>query len=128
MTARQLELINTGVLPGDIPLSSAVKVGDLVYVSGNLGNRHGKLELVEGGVAAETRQALQNMGAILEAAGSAVDRVVKVNAYIVDMAEFGPFNDAYREFFGDHKPARATVAVKQLGLDARVEIECVALA
>ena len=128
MTARQLELVNTGVLPGDIPLSSAVKVGDLVYVSGNLGNRHGKLELVEGGVAAETRQALQNMGAILEAAGSAVDRVVKVNAYIVDMAEFGAFNDAYRAFFGDHKPARATVAVKQLALEARIEIECVALA
>ncbi len=128
MTARQLELVNTGVLPGDIPLSSAVKVGDLVYVSGNLGNRHGELELVEGGMAAEARQALQNMGAILEAAGSAVDRVVKVNAYIVDMAEFGAFNDAYRAFFGDHKPARATVAVKQLGLEARIEIECVALA
>ena len=80
MAARQLELIDTGVLGADIPLSSAVKVGDLVYVSGNLGNLHGTLELVEGGIEPETRQALENMGAILEAAGSAVDRVVKVNA------------------------------------------------
>jgi reactive intermediate/imine deaminase len=128
MTARQVETIETYVLPGELPLSSACKVGDLVYVSGNLGNRHGTLELVEGGTGPETGQALQNMKTILEAAGSAVDRVVKVNAYIVDMADFADFNEEYRAFFGSHKPARATVAVKQLGLDARVEIECVALA
>ncbi len=116
------------MLGDDIPVPAAAKVGDLVYVSGNIGNRHGKLELVEGGIAAETRQALQHMRAALEAAGSAVDRVIKCNIYIVDMAEFGALNEAYLEFFGAHRPARATVAVKELGLGARVEIECVALA
>jgi reactive intermediate/imine deaminase len=128
MTTKEIEIIETGVLGDDIPVPAAAKVGDLVYVSGNIGNRHGKLELVEGGIAAETRQALQHMGAALEASGSSVDRVIKCNIYIVDMAEFGALNEAYLEFFGAHRPARATVAVKELGLGGRVEIECVALA
>ena len=128
MAASEIEIIETGVLGPDVPVSAAAKVGDLVYVSGNLGNRHGTLELVEGGIAAETRQALQNMQTALAAAGSALDRVVKVNIYIFDMAEFGALNEVYLEVFGDHRPARATVAVKELGLGARVEIECVAAA
>ncbi len=89
---------------------------------------YGKLELVEGGIAAETQQALQHMREALEAAGSSIDRVVKCNIYLVDMAEFGEMNDVYGEFFGSHRPTRATVAVKELGLGGRVEIECVALA
>ena len=128
MTAKEIEIIETGVLGPDVPVSAAAKVGDLVYVSGNIGNRHGTLELVEGGIATETRQALQHMQAALEAAGSALDRVIKVNIYIVDMAEFGALNEVYLEVFGTHRPARATVAVKELALGARVEIECVALA
>jgi reactive intermediate/imine deaminase len=128
MTAKELEIIETGVLGDDIPVPAAVRVGDMVYVSGCIGNRHGLLELVEGGIAAETRQALQHMGAALEASGSSVGRVIKCNIYIVDMAEFGALNEAYLEFFGAHRPARATVAVKELGLGGRVEIECVALA
>ena len=128
MTARDIEIIETGVLGPGVPVSAAAKVGDLVYVSGNLGNRHGTLELVEGGMAAETRQALEHMRVALEAAGSAVDRVIKVNIYIVDMAEFAALNEVYLEVFGDHRPARATVAVKELALGARVEIECVAAA
>ncbi len=126
MSAREVEIIETGVLGPDVPVSAAAKVGDLVYVSGNIGNRHGTLELVEGGIAAETRQALQHMGAALEASGSAVERVIKCNIYIVDMAEFGALNEVYLEVFGAHRPARATV--KELALGARVEIECVALA
>jgi len=128
MNARRVEIIETGVLGPGVPVSAAAKVGDLVYVSGNIGNRHGTLELVEGGIAAETRQALEHMRVALEAAGSAVDRVIKCNIYIVDMAEFAALNEVYLEVFGDHRPARATVAVKELALGARVEIECVALA
>lgn len=128
MSAKEIELIETGVFGPDVPLSAAAKVGDLVYVSGNLGNRHGTLELVEGGIAAETRQALTHMQETLEAAGSALDRVLKVNIYIVDMAEFAALNEAYLEVFAEHRPARATVAVKELALGARVEIECVAAA
>ena len=92
MAAREIEIIETGLLGPDVPVSAAVKVGDLVYVSGNLGNRHGTLELVEGGIAAETRQALEHMRVALEGAGSALDQVVKVNIYIVDMAEIGALN------------------------------------
>ena len=128
MAAGDIEIIDTGVLGSDVPVSAAARFGDLIYVSGNLGNRHGRLELIEGGIGPETRQALANMRAALEAAGSAVERVIKVNIYIVDMAEFAVLNEAYLEFFGAHRPARATVAVKELALGARVEIECVAAA
>ena len=95
MGAKDIEIIETGVLGPDVPVSAAARFGDLIYVSGNLGNRHGTLELVEGGIGPETRQALANMRAALEAAGSAVDRVIKVNIYIVDMAEFATLNEVY---------------------------------
>ena len=128
MSRKEMELFNTGVLGEEISISNAVKVGDFVFVGGRIGNVHGKLELVGGGIAAETQQALQHMREALEAAGSSIDRVVKCNIYLVDMAEFGEFNDVYGEFFGSHRPTRATVAVKELGLGGRVEIECIALA
>ncbi|MCH7776577.1 MAG: RidA family protein [Gemmatimonadetes bacterium] len=128
MAGIEMELFSTGVLGNDIPMSNAVKAGDFVFVGGNIGNVHGKLELVEGGIAAETQQALHHMREALEAAGSSIDRVIKCNIYLVDMAEFGELNDVYGKFFGSHRPTRATVAVKELGLGGRVEIECVALA
>ena len=128
MAEKEMAFFNTGVLGPEIPVSNAVKVGDLVFVGGSIGNVHGEFELVEGGVAAETEQALQHMRAALEAAGSSIDRVAKCNIYLVDMAEFGEFNEVYGKFFGSHRPTRATVAVKELGLGGRVEIECVALA
>ena len=128
MAGNEMELFNTGVLGEEIPLSSAVKAGDFVFVGGSIGNVFAKFELVEGGIAAETRQALQHMRAALEAAGSSLDRVIKCNIYLVDMAEFGEFNEVYGTVFGSHRPTRATVAVKELGLGGRVEIECVALA
>ena len=128
MAGKEMELFNTGVFGEEIPASNAVKVGDFVFVGGSIGNVHGKFELVEGGIAAETQQALQHMRDALEAAGSSIDRVVKCNIYLVDMDEFWEFNEAYGKVFGSHKPTRATIAVKELGLGGRVEIECVALA
>ena len=128
MAGMEMELFSTGVLGKEIPVSNAVKAGDFVFVGGSIGNVHGEFELVEGGVAVETRQALQHMRDALEAAGSSIDRVIKCNIYLVDMTEFGEFNDVYGEFFGSHRPTRATVAVKELGLGGRVEIECIALA
>ncbi len=128
MTAKELKIFDTGVLGEEIPVSAAVKAGMFVFVGGSIGNVFGKLELVEGGIAAETRQALQNMQVALEAAGSSIEQVIKCNIYLVDMAEFGEFNDVYGKFFRSHKPTRATVAVKELGLGGRVEIECIALA
>ncbi len=128
MVGKEMELIDTGVLGKEIPVCAAVKAGGFVFVGGSIGNVHGKLELVPGGIAAETQQALQHMRDALEAAGSSIDRVIKCNIYIVDMAEFGELNGVYGKFFGSHTPTRATVAVKELGLGGRVEIECVALA
>ena len=128
MAGIEMELFNTGVLGEEIPASNTVKVGDFVFVGGSIGNVHGKFELVGGGIAAETQQALQHMRDALKAAGSSIDRVVKCNIYLVDMAEFGELNEVYGKFFGSHKPARSTVAVKELALGGRVEIECVALA
>lgn len=123
-----MEMFDTGVLGDAIPVSAAVKAGGFIFVGGSIGNLFGKLELAAGGIAAETQQALENMQAALEAAGSSIDRVVKCNIYLVDMVEFDAMNEVYGAFFGAHRPTRATVAVKELGLGGRVEIECVALA
>ena len=128
MTAQALECFTTGVLPAELPFCSAVRVGDLVFVSGNIGNVAGETTLVEGGIAAETRQCLEHMKKGLEAAGSAVDRVVKCTVFLADIADFQAMNEAYAAFFGAHRPARSTVAVNALAVGAQVEIECIALA
>ncbi len=125
--AQELETFTTGVLPESLPFCSAVRVGETVYVSGNIGNPAGELELVEGGVGAETRQALEHMEKALEAAGSSKARVVKCLVFLTDMADFQAMNAAYIAFFDGHKPARSTVAVAGLAIDAKVEIECIAL-
>ncbi len=128
MTAQELETFTTGVLPASLPFCSAVRVGETVYVSGTIGNPAGELSLVEGGVGAETRQALAHMETALHAAGSSKERVIKCLVFLADMADFQAMNQAYGAFFGDHRPARSTVAVAGLAIDARIEIECIALA
>jgi len=128
MTTDKLELFDGHALPGDLAFSAAVKVGDLLFLSGNLGNPPGEVEMVPGGIGAETRQAIGNMRRTLEAHGSGLDRVIKTTVFIVDIDEFADFNAAYVEAFAGHKPTRSTVVVKTLGLGARVEIECIALA
>ncbi len=128
MTVQELETFTTGVLPESLPFCSAVRTGQAVYVSGNIGNRAGALKLVEGGIAAETRQALEHMEKALEAAGSSKERVVKCLVFLADMADFQAMNEAYVAFFGAHRPARSTVAVAGLAIDAKIEIECIALA
>ncbi len=126
--AQELQTFTTGVLPESLPFCSAVRVGETVYVSGNIGNPPGELHLVEGGIGPETAQTLANMEKALVAAGSSKERVVKCLVFLTDMADFQAMNEAYGAFFGGHKPARSTVAVAGLALDARIEIECIALA
>ena len=128
MPGQELQTCTTGVLPESVPFCSAARVGETVYVSGNIGNPAGELRLVEGGVGPETRQALAHMETALVAAGSSKERVVKCLVFLADMADFQAMNEAYGAFFGDHRPARSTVAVAGLAIDARVEIECIALA
>lgn len=123
----QLESFRTDALPASLPFPAALGAGDLVFVSGQIGNVRGEMRLVEGGIEAEARQALQHLRAALEAAGSSLDRVAKCTVFFADMKDFQRFNAIYREFFGAHLPARSGVEVQGLALGARVEIECIAL-
>lgn len=112
---------------GRLPaFSHATVAGDFVYVSGTLGTREGSFELVEGGMGAQTRKTLENIGAILAASGAGFEDVVKMNVFVTDMTQFADMNRAYLEFFGEDPPARITVGCAALALGALVEIDCVA--
>jgi 2-iminobutanoate/2-iminopropanoate deaminase len=108
------------------PYSHAVSSDGLVFCSGMVGLDPSSGALVEETIQAQTRRALQNLGAVLESAGAGFGNVVKVTAYLTDMGKFAGFNEAYGEFFRDDPPARATVGVAALPLGAMVEVECVA--
>jgi reactive intermediate/imine deaminase len=117
------------VVPGSLeglPFSSAVRVGTMVYLSGQVGTVPGTTRLVEGGIAAETRQTLENIRTVLEYAGSSLTEVVKCTVFLADMADYQAMNDAYREFFSSSPPARSALAGSGLALGAQVEIECMA--
>ena len=108
------------------PYSAAIKVGELIFTSGQIPADPASGELVRGGIAEQTEQSLKNLSAVLEAAGSGLDQVIKTTCFLTDMADFAAFNAAYGKYFSEHKPARSTVAVKALPKGALVEIECVA--
>jgi reactive intermediate/imine deaminase len=104
--------------------SPAVRAGDLLFVSGQVGIADGAL--VEGGVEAEARQALTNLRGVLEQNRARLDDVVKCVVFLADIADFATVNAVYAEVFGDHRPARSMVAAAALPLGARVEIEAIA--
>ena len=108
------------------PYSAAIKVGELIFTSGQIPADPATGELAPGGIAQQTEQSLKNLSAVLEAAGSGLEQVIKTTCFLTDMADFAAFNAAYGKYFSDHKPARSTVAVKALPKGALVEIECVA--
>jgi 2-iminobutanoate/2-iminopropanoate deaminase len=105
----------------------ATIAGKHVYVSGMLGALPGGLDLIEGGVTAQTTQTLRNIEQILAACGASLDDVAKVNVYLTDMAQFAAMNDAYLAVFGDNPPARITVGCTALALGALVEMDCTAV-
>ncbi len=109
------------------PYSVAVKAGPFLFVSGQLGLDPATGDLVSGGVAAETRQALTNLKAILEAAGCGLDAVVKTTVFLRDMGEFSTMNQVYNEFFTQNPPARSAIQAAALPRGAAVEIEAIAL-
>jgi 2-iminobutanoate/2-iminopropanoate deaminase len=109
------------------PYSQAIKAGGFVYVSGQVAINPETGEFVAGGIAEQTERVLKNVAAVLEAAGSSLDQVVKTTVFLADMDEFGAMNEVYAKFFREAPPARATVQAARLPKDARVEIEAVAL-
>ena len=112
---------------GALPFSAAVRVGPLLYLSGQLGT-DSTLRLVPGGIGPETRQALENIRSIVAGAGGSMDRIVKCTVMLADMREWDAMNVVYAEFFPRNKPARSALGANGLALGARVEIECIALA
>jgi 2-iminobutanoate/2-iminopropanoate deaminase len=108
------------------PYSAGVKAGDFVYTAGQLGIDPATGSFVEGGIEAEARQALNNLRAVLEAAGASLENVVKTTVFLRDMNDFAAMNAVYAEFFTADFPARSAVQVARLPKDAAVEIEAVA--
>jgi 2-iminobutanoate/2-iminopropanoate deaminase len=122
------EVVHTDkVPPARVPLSQAIRAGGWIFLSGQLGNDPKTGRLAEGGIAAETRQVCENMKAILEAAGSSLERVVKVTIYMKDVDELPAMNEVFSRYFPLDPPARTTFECARLIRDARVEIEAIAL-
>ena len=109
------------------PYAQAITAGDLVFCSGQIPLDPATNQLVEGGIDIQTRRVLDNLAAVLQAAGSSLDQVVKTTIFLADMDDFGTVNTIYGEYFGSEPPARATVQVARLPRDVRVEIEAIAL-
>ena len=122
------EIISTENAPGAIgPYSQAVKVGGMVFCSGQIPIDVATGEFVSNDVVEQTHQVLKNLSAVLEAAGGGLNNVVKTTVFLADMNDFTAMNEVYAEYFSDNKPARATVQAARLPRDARVEIDCIAV-
>jgi 2-iminobutanoate/2-iminopropanoate deaminase len=122
------EAIRTDAAPKAIgPYEQAIKIDGMVFTAGQIPLDPKTGNLVAGGIAAETRQVLENLKAVLAAAGSSIDRVVKATVFLKNMADFQAMNEIYAEYFSTSKPARSTVAVAELPRGALVEIDLVAL-
>jgi len=113
--------------PASLPFSAAVRVGNMLYLSGQIGVPAGSLTPVPGGIAPETRQTMENIKAVLEKNGSSLDKVVKCTVMLADMAEWEAMNAVYVTYFRGHKPARSALGASGLARGARVEIECMAV-
>ena len=121
------EALSTPNAPAAIgPYSQAIKAGGFLFVSGQIPLDPRTGTIVEGGIAAQTHQVLQNLAAILTAAGISFDRVVKTSVYLQDMADFSAMNEGYASYFAAPAPARATIQAARLPRDVRVEIDLIA--
>jgi len=122
------EQVRTQAAPGPVgPYSQAIKANGFVFASGQIALDPTTNQIVEGGIESQTDRVLQNLKAVLAAAGSDMRLVVKTTVFLADMSEFGPMNEVYGRFFGEVPPARSTVEVSRLPKDVRVEIDVIAL-
>ena len=120
------EIITSPKIPQvKAPYSVGVRTGNLIFTAGQLGLHPETKQLVEGGIEAETRQALENLKAILEAAGSSLENVIKTTIFVRDLADFAQLNAIYAQYFTSNYPARTTVQAAALPLGAAVEIEAI---
>jgi 2-iminobutanoate/2-iminopropanoate deaminase len=123
------EIIATDKAPGAIgPYSQAVKAGGMIFCSGQIPIDPATNEFVSGGVAEQTEQVLKNLDAVLTASGAGLGSVVKTTVFLADMGDFTAMNEVYGRYFVENTPARATVQAARLPRDARVEIDCIAVA
>ena len=121
-----IKKVNCNNLPGLKAFSHATVAGDFIFVSGTLGTKQDKMEIVEGGIVKETEQILFHLENILNQCGAALEDIVKVTVYLTDMDYFHDMNSAYLDVIQFEPPARITVGVKELALGACVEMECIA--
>lgn len=121
-----MKVINTTNAPQAIgPYSQAIELNGILYTSGQIPlDKEGNF--VNGDIATQTTQVLNNLDAVLKEAGSSLQNVLKTTVFLANMEDFVAFNEVYAKFFGNHKPARSTIAVKNLPKNALVEIECIA--
>jgi 2-iminobutanoate/2-iminopropanoate deaminase len=128
METEQLITVATSEAPGAIgPYSQAIRYGQLVYTSGQIALDPASGQLVGDDVATQTERVLRNLQAVLTQAGASLQSVIKTTVFLTSMSNFQAMNAIYAQHFGDHKPARSTVAVAELPRQALVEIECIAL-
>ncbi len=123
------DVISTDRAPGPFqgaPYNQAIRVGDLVFVAGQLGIVLESGDLAGETVEEQTEEIMRNMSAILEAAGSGLDKLVKTTVFLLDLADFAAMNEVYAKHVGDRAPARSTIGISQLPSGARVEIEAIA--
>ena len=124
-----VEFLDSGkVYPAGVPLAEAVRVGDTLYMSGQIGIRPGTLTLVPGGLREEAKQTLQNIRTTLEAHGYTLRDVVKCTVMLADISKWGEFNEVYKAFFSEPYPARSALGASGLAIGAQVEVECLAVA
>ncbi|MBS3794171.1 MAG: RidA family protein [Candidatus Thorarchaeota archaeon] len=122
------EVVHTKDAPQAVgPYSQAIKTGELIFCSGQIPMEPDTGEIVTGTITNQTKQCLSNIKAVLEAAGSSMDKVVKVTVFLKNMDDFGEMNEEYAKWFGDEPPARAAVEVRRLPKHVGIEIETIAL-
>lgn len=125
----KVEFLNSGkVYPAGVPLAEAVRVGDTLYLSGQIGIQPGTLKLVPGGIKEEAKQTLTNIRTTLEAHGYSMKDVVKCTVMLADISKWGDFNEVYKTFFSEPYPARSAIGANGLAVGAQVEVECIAVA
>ena len=121
------EFLNSGkVLPKNLPFSEAVRHGDTLYLSGQVGIVPGSLKLAPGGIREEAKQTMENIKTSLEAHGYTMAHLIKCTVMLTDMSEWSAFNEVYKTFFSGNYPSRSAFGANGLALGARVEVECIA--